>query len=157
MLCNLTIRIMICRWGWCGLTVCVTVKFFVIRACTAHIKSSKLWLIIFFPPLEAVLSASNFSMACLISIITQSLIYPCSKSCLRGSRWNLFLSLVWSASLLRLLLSITGILAFWVISISPFPVKRLHTPLACLDNTLFFFYFILLFILLFLLTSSTLV
>ena len=39
-------------------------------------------------------------MACLISIITPSLIYPCSISCLRGSRWNLFLSLVWSASLL---------------------------------------------------------
>ena len=51
MLCNLTIRIIICRWGWCGLTVCVTIKFFAIRACTAHIKSSKplfqlkLWLV----------------------------------------------------------------------------------------------------------------
>ena len=60
MLCNLTIRIIICRWGWCGLTVCVTVKFFAIRACTAHIKSSKLWLIIFFLPWSGPVGVSPF-------------------------------------------------------------------------------------------------
>ena len=69
MLCNLTIRINICRWGWCGLTVCVTVKFFAIRACTAHIKSSKLWLIIFFLPWSGPVGLSPFdglSVYCLL-------------------------------------------------------------------------------------------